>query len=64
MVRFTKGKYIETTEPMGVFRFRYAVFRNQRSEVLVPVHDLTPETKKAIREIEQSRKPSHKTKRG
>ena len=47
-VRFTRGKFVCITEPTGGFGFRYAVFANRASEVYVPVHDLTPETKCAI----------------
>lgn len=50
-IRFTRGQYVKTTEPCGPFGFRYAVFRNRRSEVLIPIHDLTPETKAAIAAI-------------
>jgi hypothetical protein len=50
IIRRTRGKYVRTTEPSGVFGFRYAVFQNRASEVWVPVHDLTPETKAAIAE--------------
>jgi len=46
--RHTYGKFSHITQPMGVFGFRYAVFTNRRSEVLVPTHDLTPETRAAI----------------
>lgn len=48
IIRRTRGKYCGTTEPIGAFGFRYAIFRNRRSEVLVPTHDLTPETRTAI----------------
>ena len=47
-VRFTRGRYVKTTEPLGTFGFRYAIFRNRASEVLIPLHDLTPETKAAL----------------
>ena len=46
--RRTRGKFSHVEGPCGPFGFRYAVFRNRRGEVLVPVHDLTPETKAAI----------------
>jgi len=48
VIRRTRGTFNRITEPMGCFGFRYAVFLNRRSEVLVPVHDLTPETKERI----------------
>ena len=48
IVKHTRGKFSRVTEPMGPFEFRYAVFANKASEILIPVHDLTPETKKAI----------------
>jgi hypothetical protein len=47
-IAYTRGQFVEITEPIGAFGFRYAVFRNRRSEVLVPVHDLTEETRRAI----------------
>lgn len=52
MIRFTRGRYVSTTEPCGPFGFRYAVFQNRASEVLIPWHDLTPETKAAIAKAE------------
>jgi hypothetical protein len=47
-IRYTKGKFERITEPMGVFGFRYAMFRNTTNVVMAPIHDLTPETKQAI----------------
>lgn len=48
VIRKTRGEFHRIEGPMGPFQFRYAVFRNRRSEVLVPLHDLTPETKARI----------------
>lgn len=53
-IRYTRGRYVCTTDPCGPFGFRYAVFRNKSSEVWVPVHDLTDETKVAIAKAEQA----------
>jgi hypothetical protein len=47
-IKRTRGKFHSITEKTGVFGFRYAVFVNRSSEVYVPVHDLTPETKQRI----------------
>jgi hypothetical protein len=47
-IRFTRGKYLRTTQPMGPFEFRYAIFVNRSSEVMIPIHDLTDESKAAI----------------
>lgn len=44
-IRRTRGKI---TPPCGPFGFRYAVFRNRSSEVLVPLHDLTIETRERL----------------
>jgi hypothetical protein len=54
-LRRTRGEYIKTTEPMGCFGFRYAIFRNRASDVLIPTHDLTKETKAAIDAIDSTR---------
>lgn len=59
IVRFTRGRYLYTTEPMGPFNFRYAVFHNQASEVLIPLHDLTPETKEAIKKIDSEKEENN-----
>lgn len=47
-VKRTRGKFVRITEPMGCFKFRYAVFANRASELLIPLHDLTKETKLRI----------------
>jgi hypothetical protein len=47
-IRKTHGQYVETSQPMGSFGFRYAVFRTPYKFFYVPVHDLTEETKQAI----------------
>lgn len=59
-IKRTRGKFSHITEPIGVFRFRYAVFVNRASELLIPLHDLTPETKKRIRS-ERSRSGNKST---
>lgn len=51
VIKRTRGQYAGTTEPQGPFGFRYAIFRNRASEILIPLHDLTPETKAAIAEV-------------
>lgn len=48
----TRGEYSHTTGPIGCFGFCYAIFRNKSSEVLVPVHDLTPATARAIFDLQ------------
>lgn len=48
IIRRTRGEYIRTTEPCEGFGFRYAIFRNRASELWIPLHDLTPETKARI----------------
>ncbi len=48
VTRRTFGRFDRWTEPMGLCHVRYAVFRNRRSELLIPEYDLTPETKEAI----------------
>ena len=45
VIKHTRGKFSHVTEPMGPFNFRYAVFVNRMSEVLIPLHDLTTETR-------------------
>jgi hypothetical protein len=50
-IRRTRGAFVCITEPMGCFGFRYAVFRNRSSEVLVPLHDLTVQTRERIRAL-------------
>lgn len=55
IIRYTRGEYAGMTEPMGPFGFRYARFCNLSSDVLVPLHDLTPQTKAAIADIESTR---------
>lgn len=47
-IRYTRGRYLRTTESTGVFGFRYAVFATRAREVWIPLHDLTPESKAAI----------------
>ena len=49
-IRFTRGKFCGWTPPMGLVNVPYAIFRNRASEVLVPIYDLTPETRAAIGE--------------
>lgn len=53
-VRYTLGKFVRITGPMGCFGFRYALFRNRASEVLIPVHDLTDETREAISKLTEN----------
>lgn len=48
VIRFTRGTFDRITPPCGAFEFSYAVFRNKASEVWIPLHDLTTETRKAI----------------
>jgi hypothetical protein len=48
VVKRTRGKLVRVTDHCGLMGFRYAVFRNRASEVWVPLHDLTPETKAAV----------------
>ena len=54
VIRRTRGSYSHTTEPCGPIGFRYAVFRNRSSEVWVPVHDLTEESRAAIANAERT----------
>jgi hypothetical protein len=53
--RFTRGRYIETTEPTGCFGFRYAIFHNRASDVWIPTFDLTDETREAIAQMESQK---------
>lgn len=48
IIRRTRGAFVKVTEPTGCFGFRYAIFRNRASEVWVPIHDLTTESKAAL----------------
>lgn len=48
VIRRTRGAFVRVTDPTGCFGFRYAIFRNRSSEVHIPIHDLTPETKATI----------------
>jgi len=47
-IRWTNGRFSHITDECGAFGFRYAVFLNRASEVWVPVHDLTPESRAII----------------
>ena len=47
-IKRTFGRYIKTTDPCGAFGFRYAIFRNKSSELWIPTHDLTLETKERL----------------
>ncbi|MDO8357297.1 MAG: hypothetical protein Q7U76_12980 [Nitrospirota bacterium] len=47
-VRFTRGEFAGWTPPMGIVNARYAIFRNKATELLIPVYDLTKETKERI----------------
>jgi len=49
VVRHTRGTFTHVTPPCGTFGSCYAVFQNRASEVWVPVHDLTKETKARLR---------------
>jgi hypothetical protein len=50
-IRFTRGEFICITKPIGTFGFKYAVFQRRLSQILIPVHDLTPETKQTVADI-------------
>ena len=50
-LRRTRGKFAGWTRQTGALNARYARFRNRYSEVLVPDYCLTPETRRAIREV-------------
>jgi hypothetical protein len=54
-VKHTRGCFDGWTEKMGIAHVRYAIFRNQASELLIPEYDLTPETKLAIGKEEHAR---------
>lgn len=47
-VRFTRGTFAGWTPPMGLVKVPYAIFRNKATEILIPVYDLTKETKARI----------------
>lgn len=48
-IRRTRGEFVKVTGPCGVYGFRYAIFKNRASEIWIPVHDLTTETKALLR---------------
>jgi hypothetical protein len=48
----TRGKFTGWTQPTGLLKVRYAIFKNPRGTVLVPAYCLTPETKAAIAKAE------------
>ena len=48
----TRGEFDGWTEPTGLLKVRYAIFKNPRGKVFVPVYCLTPETKDAIAKME------------
>lgn len=50
-IRYTTGKFIGWTEPTGLLSVKYAVFRRQKTDLIVPEYLLTPETKELINEI-------------
>jgi len=52
-IRHTRGQFVRMTPPMGIANVPYAVFRNRRSEWLIPEYDLTPQTRAAIAEAEK-----------
>lgn len=47
-IRYTRGRFVKMTKPMGLLKVPYALFQNRRSQVYIPEYDLTPETKAAI----------------
>ena len=46
--RRTRGKFEQWSKPTGPLNVRYAIFKNPRGRVCVPVYLLTKETKAAI----------------
>lgn len=53
-VRFTRGTFAGWTPRMGPVNVRYAIFRNKATELLIPVYDLTKETKDRIDAIHKA----------
>lgn len=53
-VRFTRGKFAGWTPRMGIANVPYAIFRNKATELLIPVYDLTKETKERIEAIHKA----------
>ena len=53
-VRFTRGEFAGWTPRMGIANVRYAIFRNKVTELLIPVYDLTKETKEAVDAIHKA----------
>lgn len=49
-IKRTRGQFNGWTQPTGLLKAPYAIFKNPCSTVLVPAYLLTPETKAAIQE--------------
>ena len=47
-IRFTRGHFVQWTQPMGLANVPYAVFVTRSREILVPKYDVTPETLQQI----------------
>jgi len=47
-IRSTRGTFAGWTGKTGLLKVHYAVFRNRRSELLIPIYDLTAETKERL----------------
>lgn len=43
-IRFTRGRFIGWTSPMGLCNVPYAIFRTLTREILIPLYDVTKET--------------------
>lgn len=47
-IKRTKGSFVHWTERMGPLGVKYAVFRNPKGAILVPIYALTPETREQL----------------
>jgi len=50
--RRTRGRFAGWTQPTGLLKARYAIFRNPKGDVLVPEYLLTLQSKSDIAAIE------------
>ena len=50
-IKRTRGEFSGWTQPTGLLHARYAIFKNPKSDVLVPEYLLTTETRERINEV-------------
>lgn len=53
-IKRTRGTFAGWTQPTGLLKARYAIFKNPRGTVLVPCYLLTAETKALLAGIKEA----------